>query len=140
MSGPLALVYPVLAQVLLTFVVYILLGVQRYRALTSRRTRVRDIALSGDAWPDDEKKVANNLRNQYEAPILFFVLCGVATYVQATQFSMVTLAWLFVASRVVHTIIHTTTNNVSMRALAFAVGLTILVVMWIVVMFRLLAA
>jgi hypothetical protein len=140
MSGPLALVYPVLAQVFLTFVVYILLGVRRYQALTSRRTRARDIALSGDAWPDDEKKVSNNLRNQSEAPVIFYVLCGVATYLGITPFGMTILAWIFVASRVAHTVVHTTSNNLSLRALVFAIGVTVLVAMWFVIVLRLLAA
>jgi hypothetical protein len=140
MSGPLALVYPVLALILWTFIVYIFLGVRRYQAMSSRRTRVRDIALSGDAWPDDEKKVSNNLRNLYEAPVIFYVLCGVATYLGLTPFGMTILAWLYVATRVVHTAIHVTSNNLSARALVFAVGLTLLVVMWIVIVLRILAA
>ena len=140
MSGPLALVYPVLALVLWTFVVYILLGLRRYQALKSRRTRARDVALSGNAWPDDERKVANNLRNQSESPILFYVLCGVATYVGFTPFGMTILAWLYVATRVVHTTIHATSNNLSLRALVFSVGLTVLLVMWIVIVLRLMAA
>lgn len=140
MTGSLALVYPVLAQVFLTFVVYILLGVRRYQAIASRRTRVRDVTLSGDAWPDDEKKVANNLRNQSEAPIIFYVLCGVATYLGITPFGMTILAWIFVLSRVAHTAVHATSNVLWLRALVFAIGLTALVIMWVVIVLRLLAA
>jgi hypothetical protein len=140
MTGSLALVYPVLAQVFLTFVVYIFLGVRRYQAITSRRTRPRDIALNGDAWPDAEKKVANNLRNQYEAPVVFYVLCGVATSLGFTPFGMTILAWIFVASRVVHAVVHTGNNVLGLRAFVFAVGLTVLVIMWIVIVLRLLAA
>jgi hypothetical protein len=140
MSGSLALVYPVLAQILWTFVVFILLGVRRYGALSSRRTRARDVALSGDAWPDDEKKVANNLRNQFETPVLFYALCGVATFVGVIPFGMTILAWIYVASRVVHTMIHATSNNLSQRALVYSIGLAALVVMWIVIVLRLLAA
>jgi hypothetical protein len=140
MTGPLALVYPVLAQVFLTFVVYIFLGVRRYQAIKSRKTRPRDIALSGDAWPDAEKKVANNLRNQSEAPVVFYVLCGVATYLGITPFGMTILAWIFVLSRVVHTAVHATSNVLWLRALVFAVGLTVLVIMWFVIVLRLLAA
>ena len=140
MTGSLALVYPVLAQVFLTFVVYILLGVRRYQALKSRRTRARQVALSGEAWPDDEKKVANNLRNQSEAPVIFYVLCGVATYLGITPFGMTILAWIFVLSRLAHTGVHTTGNVLWQRALVFAIGLTALVLMWIVIMLRLLVA
>jgi len=140
MTGSLALVYPVLAQVFWTFIVFILLGVRRYKALRSRKTRARDVALSGDAWPDDEKKVANNLRNQFETPVIFYVLCGVATYIGATAYGMTILAWIYVASRVAHTAIHVTSNNLSQRALIYSVGLMALVLMWIITILRLLGA
>jgi hypothetical protein len=140
MTGSLALVYPVLAQVFLTFAVYILLGVRRYQALTSRKTRARDVALGGDAWPNEEKKVANNLRNQSEAPVIFYVLCGVATYLGITPFGVTILAWIFVLSRVAHTAVHATSNVLWLRATIFAIGLTVLVLMWIVILLRLLAA
>ena len=140
MTGSLALVYPVLAQVFWTFIVFILLGVRRYEALRSRKTRARDVTLSGDAWPDEEKKVANNLRNQFETPVIFYVLCGVATYVGVTAYGMTILAWIYVASRVVHTAIHVTSNKLSQRALVYSVGLIALFLMWIVIVLRLFGA
>src|SRR5204863_4456077 len=76
MSGSLALVYPVLAQVLLTFAVYILLGVRRYQALTSRRTRLREVALSSGCWPCDAKKVENNIRTKDVVPVLLDEPCS----------------------------------------------------------------
>jgi hypothetical protein len=139
MSGPLALVYPVLAQVLLTFVLYVLTARARGAALRARRVRVGEIALSTEPWPDDVKKFSNNLHNQFEAPVLFYVLCGVATYVGATGTLIVVLAWLFVVSRVVHAAIHVTTNRVRYRFYAFAFGLTVLALLWVILVFRLAA-
>lgn len=140
MTGPLALVYPVLAQVFWTFVIYILLGARRYRAVRQRTVRMREIALNIDAWPDDARKVSSNLRNQSESAVLFYILCGVATYVGVTPIGMTILAWIYVASRVVHTLIHVTSNRLPLRALVFASGLTALFVMWIVIVLRLLSA
>ena len=140
MSGSLNLVYPVLAQVLLTFVLIVWNGQGRIRAVRSRRVRMRDIALSNDAWPVDLKQVENNMHNQYETPILFYVLCGVATYVGATGIGMTVLAWVYVAARVVHTAIHTTSNQVPLRLGAFLVGLAVLVLMWLVIFIRIFGA
>ncbi len=140
MSGPLALVYPVLAQVLWTFVVFGILGLQRYRAISSRRTNPRDIALTDEAWTEDAKKASNNLRNQFETPVIFYALCGVATYAGVTAVGIAILAWLYVATRVVHTIVHTTSNFLPVRTLVFALGVTALGLMWIVIVLRLLAA
>jgi hypothetical protein len=137
---PLALVYPVLAQVALTLALVLWTGGVRMRALRRRDVRIRDIALSSDAWPDSAKKISNNMHNQFETPLLFYVLCGVATYVGETGILMAVLAWLYVVTRVVHTAIHVTTNRVPHRFFAFAAGIVVLILMWIVIVLRLLAA
>jgi hypothetical protein len=130
-------IYPVLAQVLLTLVLMLWTGQVRIRALRERTVRMREIALAGEAWPDSVKKVSNNMHNQFETPLLFYVLCGVATYVGATGIVMILLAWAYVASRLAHTAIHVTSNYVPHRFFAFTAGLAILVLMWLVVAARL---
>jgi hypothetical protein len=140
MSGPLSLVYPVMAQVLWTLVLITWNGLARVRALRSRRVRFADIALSSDAYPDDVRKISNNMHNQFETPILFYVLCGVATFVGATDFLMTLLAWVYVATRVLHTAIHTTTNYVPRRFYAFLVGVIALILMWVAIVVHLAAS
>jgi hypothetical protein len=139
-SGPLALLYPVLAQVLLTLVLILAMGRARIAAVQAGRVRVRDVALAGDAWPEDVRKVANNAHNQFETPILFYVLCGAAIFVGATSVLMVLLAWAYVASRLVHSAIHVTTNRVRHRFIPFAIGMLVLIAMWLAIVLHLLAA
>ena len=135
--GPTALLYPVMAQILLTFVLIVLTGRARIAAIRAGKLRVREIALRGEAWPDEVRKIANKMHNQYETPILFFVLCGMAIYLGASGWLMNLLAWGYVATRLVHAVIHTTSNNVRRRFQVFVVGLAILAVMWLLVAFRL---
>ena len=132
-----ALVWPVLAQVLLTFVIVGLLGRARVTAVRARRVKIGDIALSGERWPDEVRRVSNNLSNQFETPVLFYVLVAVALHVGATGWPMVALAWLYVASRVGHAVVHTTTNHVLTRFRIFLVGLVALLAMWLVIVARL---
>jgi hypothetical protein len=139
MSGPLNLVYPVMALVLLALAVMFWTGRQRLRAIGKRRVRFADIALNREAWPDDVRKVGHNLENQFETPVLFYVLCGVATYVGATGVAMTALAWSYVILRVAHAVIHITVNDVR-RAIVFALSLVVLILMWIGVAIRLLGA
>jgi hypothetical protein len=136
MSGSLGLVYPVLAQVLLTLILFFRLAIVRVAALRTREVRFRDVALSGNAWPDDARKIGNNVHNQFETPVLFYVLCGVATHIGATGSFMALLAWIYVATRVVHAVIHTTYNRVQHRFLPFVVGFLGLVMMWVVIVLR----
>lgn len=135
-----SLVYPVLAQVLLTLLLFLKLGQARVAAVRSRQVRVADIALSADAYPENARKLSNNVGNQFQTPVLFYVLGGVATYVGATGFPMTLLAWAYVATRVAHSAIHVSYNRVQHRFLVFLLGLVVLVLMFIGVVVRLIAA
>ncbi|MGL5363324.1 MAG: MAPEG family protein [Bosea sp. (in: a-proteobacteria)] len=125
------LIFPALAQIGWMFVVFGIMFAARRQALVSRTVRMKDIALSGDAWPDRAKAAANNFSNQFETPVIFFALILIANEVGAKGWIMVTLAWVYVASRVVHTLIHVTSNIVMRRAYAFFVGVIALIAMWI---------
>jgi hypothetical protein len=56
------------------------------------------------------------------------------------DFLMVLLAWAFVATRIVHALIHTGANIVPRRGGAFALGALILMIMTAILLLRLLAA
>ncbi len=140
MSGPLALLYPVLAQVLLTLILLFWTARARLAALRAGSVRIPEVALSVEPWPDDVRKISNNFHNQFETPVLFYVLCGAATFLGATGIVMTLLAWAYVATRLVHSIIHVTTNRVRHRFAIFALGVAVLIVIWIVVVARLVAA
>src|SRR5262245_15348153 len=129
-----AILSPVFAQVLLTFVVYGLLGLARFRAIrVAGRTRGSpDLALGRYPWPDDAEKRAHNQRNQFELPVLFYAVTAFALLVGAADLIMVALAWAFVASRIVHAAIHIGPNKVRWRSPAFTVGLLILAAMWVI--------
>lgn len=135
-----ALLYPVLAQVLFTFAMILAAGRARIRAAKAGRVRIGDIALSAEAWPADIRKIGNNMNNQFQTPVLFYVLCGIALFIGAAGPVMVALGWLFVATRLVHAYIHVTTNDVVRRLQAFVAGFATLVVMWIMIVAHLLSA
>lgn len=137
---PLAIVYPVLAQVLLTLVLAFATGWLRVSAVRSGGVSPREVALSSERWPERVRKVGNNLANQFETPVVFYVLCGVALLVGAAGTLMVILAWLYVASRLVHSYIHVTSNHLGHRFYAFAFGVCVLAAMWIVIVLHLLSA
>ncbi len=138
-SAGFALVWPVLAQVLLTLVVLGMLGRARVTAVRAKRVKIAAVALSNEGWPDEVRRLSNNLANQFETPVLFYVLVAAAIHVGATGWPMVVLAWIYVASRVAHAVVHTTSNHVLTRFRIFLVGLAALGMMLLVVAARLLA-
>jgi len=126
----LKLIYPALAQVFWTFVVLVIVFLRRKKAFDNREVGVADVAVSTERYPEPARLAAANFSNQFETPVLFFALVLIAIHVGATAYVMAVLAWAFVATRVVHTLIHTGSNDLRQRALVYAVGVACLFLMW----------
>jgi hypothetical protein len=124
------LIYPALAQIFWTLVVLVIMFRARQDAFRSG-TRIKEIAVTSDAWPEKARLTQNNFANQFETPVLFYALVMFAIQAGATGWVMQSLAWAYVATRVVHTLIHTGANNVKQRALVFTIGLVALLAMLI---------
>ncbi len=130
------IILPVFVQVLLTFAVLVVMGSRRRAALVSKTIRLKDISLGQDAWPEDATKAANNYKNQFEIPVLFFAACAFALITKSVDFWMLGWAIVFVVSRIVHAAIHLGANPVMPRAYAFFVGVIAVMVMWITIFVR----
>lgn len=126
---PSSIFFPVLVQILLTLFVYIRVGMVKTMAAASGDVDLKKTALHSDAWPDEVLKVTNNLRNQFESPVLFYALCFVLHAVGGVTFFSLLLAWGFVATRVAHLVVHTGSNYVPLRRRIFTIGCVLLLVM-----------
>lgn len=120
------LIYPMLVQIAWTFVVAVILVRARARALQAGEVKLGQVAVSGEAYPDYARLAGANFSNQFETPVLFYVLALIATHVGATGWMMTGLAWVFVGSRILHTTIHTGENRVMKRFRVFLVGMAAL--------------
>lgn len=131
---------PVLAQVALTLVVAVMMLRARQRSIRDRGQRLRDIALATAAdWNEDARKAANNYTSQFELPVLFYVASLFALVTRSVDLLLMILALAFVATRIVHTFIHTGANRVRPRFLAFAAGFGLLAMIWALVVWRVLS-
>ena len=125
---------PVFVQIALTLGLLVWSGVLRIRAVRGRTIHYRDIALGEPNWPPQATQVSNAFANQLELPVLFYLAIVLALIAGGPPSTlMVVLSWLFVVSRGVHALIHTTTNNVPRRFFAYVAGLFILGLIWLVV-------
>lgn len=125
---------PVLVQVLLTLATYALLIKAKIRAMKAGEVDMARRALHDDAWPESVMKINNNIRNQFEVPVLFYVLAFALWALDAVHWIALAAAWLFAISRVVHAWVHVGSNYVPNRRRAFTVG------WWIVLAMALLVA
>ncbi len=131
--------YPVFAQVMLTFLVMTLMGVKRVSAVKKGEVKIRDIALGEPNWPTDITQVANNYHNQFQLPVLFYTACVFAYVSGSVSGILLALAWGFVATRLVHSYVHVTSNHVPKRANVFFIGCGVLFAMWLVLFVQILS-
>jgi hypothetical protein len=121
--------WPVIAQAALTFVAYVVMSARRVAAVKAGQARARDFSIPND--PAHSATAARNVTNQFEIPVLFYVVCLAAFQTGAAAGAgFIVLAWLFVLSRFVHAWVHMTSNRVILRRRVFMVGYFALVVMW----------
>jgi hypothetical protein len=134
-----AILLPVYVQVALTFVLLLWMGSARVGSIRAGEVKVKDIALGERNWPTRILQISNSYHSQFEIPVLFYVLVVLALFTRKADMLFVVMSWMFVTSRLVHAAIHVTSNRVSLRFMAFVVGVLILAIMWIIFGLRVLA-
>ncbi len=118
---------PIVLQIILALEAYFVLAWRKGKAVKSNAVDLKRAALDDSAWPARVQQVNNNIRNQFEVPVLFYVLALILWQMNAAGAIAQTLAWLFVISRVVHAFVHTGSNSVPLRRNVFIFGLLVLI-------------
>jgi len=135
-----AILYPVVLQILLTIAVYVKLNMAKRQAVRDGTVDEARRALDEDAWPDSVRKVNNNIRNQFEVPVLFYVLALMLFALNRVDSFALVLSWLFVTSRVAHAYVHTGSNYVPLRRRVFMAGCALIVALTGTALYALLSA
>jgi hypothetical protein len=135
MTSSTAIFWPVLAQVLLTYVVYVVMSSRRIGAVKAGNAKPSDFKVPS-IEPEPSATAARNLTNQFELPVLFFAACLSLFVTGGAGMAAVILAWAFVLARAAHAWIHLTTNRIRQRRMLFVVGLTINLVQWLLLAFH----
>lgn len=127
------LIGALLALVILTAIVGARLLFSRVRESRQKRIHPQAIATSVKmAARLEDVQAADNFRNLFEVPVLFYALGAVALATRQTPGWLVVGAWAFVGLRVVHSFIHCTYNKVVHRLAAFLLSFMLLVALWVV--------
>ncbi|MBK8972293.1 MAG: MAPEG family protein [Hahellaceae bacterium] len=129
--SPHLIIWPLFVQMLLSLLIYIPLLQRKKAATKAKQVDLKRAALEAEAWPSPVQQVNNNIRNQFETPIIFYMLGLIALHLNAVSVLFLTLAWVYVASRLAHAWIHITSNFVPLRMKLFALGMATLLVMMI---------
>jgi len=122
---------PVFVQVGLVFALLLWMAGARGQALKGGETRIRDIALRQPNWPERATAIGNCFSNQFEIPVLFYVLIALALPLRHADLVIVMLSWVFVVTRFAHAGVFVTSNDVRTRSLAWFAGVLVLFAMWV---------
>jgi hypothetical protein len=123
---------PLLAMVILTFLVWIYLYITRIREMNKKgidpqrlaENATKQTLLTESAGPSD------NFKNLLEMPVLFYVAVLLSLVLLIQDAVLVQLAWVFVALRALHSLVHCTYNRVMHRFLAYLTSSLVLILMW----------
>ena len=120
---------PVLVQIILTLIVYIVLGQSKEKALERGDVDLSRRALHEDAWPESVQKINNNIRNQFETPLLFYVLTILLWALNGAGLLAQAVAWAYAISRVAHAVVHIGSNTVPVRKRLFQASIVLLFIL-----------
>jgi hypothetical protein len=137
MSVPMVLL-PVFVLIGLTFALLLGMAGARRGALVGGQTKIRDIVLGQSNWPTRVTQLGNCFRNQFELPVLFYILIAISLPLRHADLIIVMLSWVFVITRFVHAGIFVTSNDLNRRSLAWFAGVLVLFAMWLYFAFRIL--
>ena len=130
MSVPMVLL-PVFVLIGLTFALLLWMAGARRGALVGGQTKIRDIALGQPNWPTRATQIGNCFKNQFELPVLFYILIAIALPLRHADLFIVLMSWVFVVLRFIHAGIFVTSNNVRQRGLTWFAGVLVLMAMWL---------
>ncbi|HEY0224401.1 MAG TPA: MAPEG family protein [Pseudolabrys sp.] len=137
MSIP-TILLPLFVEVILTFSLLLWLGVRRRDDVISGATRLSDVALREPNWQPRTLQAVYAFSNQFELPVLFYVLTILEIITRHADLIFVVLAWIFVLMRLGQAYVHTTSNNVRLRGGIYGIGAVVLMAMWIIFAVRIL--
>ena len=112
--------YPALAMVVLTFTVLAEMFRRRVAQMKRDRIHPQKVATSQQAAAlYTDVAPADNFRNLFEMPVLFYLALVVAALTAQVSSLVLGLAWAYAAARALHSAIHCTYNKVMHRFYAF---------------------
>ena len=122
---------PCAAMVGLTAAVWVKLYADRLGEMRAKRIDPQAFAsVQAAAAQLERTAAADNFRNLFEVPVLFYVLCVALVLNGGSTPGFVAAAWAYVALRVVHSLIHVTYNRVTHRFLVYVASTLLLFGTW----------
>lgn len=127
------LLLPLLAQVLLTFIVMYIMLRKRVTEMKSKKIHPQraDVRTNSRELFIDAATASDNYLSLFESPLLFYIAILLTLVLMVQDYVIVALAWTFVILRYIHSFIHITYNRVLHRFSVFVVSSVVLFAIWV---------
>ncbi len=118
---------PAVALMAWTMVMWLWMYVTRIPAMNAAKLDPDNLAKDptktlDDLLPASVQWKAHNYNHLHEAPTLFYAVCLVIAVAGAGNGTSATVAWAYVAFRVVHSLVQATVNKVMVRFILFSLS------------------
>ncbi|MFC3150596.1 MAPEG family protein [Litoribrevibacter euphylliae] len=124
--------YPAFAMFVLTMLCLLSLGIARLISVRTGKVKISFYrTYNKGEEPEYLHLLSRHVRNHFEIPPLFYIGVLFAYVTHSVSDTAIAFAWAFVITRLIHSAIHLTINNVTYRFLAFGLGLICLTGLWV---------
>ncbi len=132
---PNSIIYPTFAMFMLTTSVMAYMAASRFAAIRRGEVSIRYYRLynEGEQTPRLQQ-IGRHAQNHFEVPPLFYIAVLFLYATGNVAPLAVALAWLYFASRCVHSFIHLGSNDVTHRFIAFILSGSTLLCLWILLL------
>jgi hypothetical protein len=127
-----AILLPLFVEVILTFLLLFWLAPLRARDFNAGIARPGNVALREPNWSPRTLQVGYAFSNQFELPVLFYVLTTLAYVTHFAGVIFVVLAWIFVIFRYLQAYVHVTDNKIRIRGAFYGVATLALALNWVI--------
>ena len=114
------LLLPMLAHIVWVFLLYAWLTIARQLAV--KRGEVEYKSFAHGEEPHHVARITRNLANQFELPAIFYAAVVLLVALNKVSLIDIVAAWIFVAGRIVHTLVQGLTDNVPLRGQVFMIN------------------
>ena len=125
------ILWPMVLLALATLYIYVPMSKARVKSVKDGTVKAGVYKLN-QGEPEESLRFSRAIANQYESPTLFYAVCLAAYVTSNASIVMVVLAWVFALTKVAHSYVHTSTNNLRHRRPMFMVSFATLILLWLV--------
>ena len=126
-----AMIYPLVAMSLLVLGVAVLMLAVRIRAMKEDGLDPRYFKLNRGAKPPDYMlRVEQHYQNLFETPVMFYLVVVLILILGWSDYAYLAMAWLYVATRLAHAIVHINNHKLLRRRNVFLLSTLVLYGLW----------